>query len=231
MIFAPQARIAYLLLACLPSLLVDHAFAANKITNTPKPAANLLVGDIAAGKIKSEDNRCQECHGPDGNGLGPASGAAGKFAKLAGQYPDYMVKQLQDFRSGTRKHDLMLLMAKSIDDTDAADISAYFASQKKMQGNGSGANPSGKNLFISGDPARNILPCASCHGVDGKGLDATGQTIPVIGGQDWHYLERQLLDWRSGERHNSAGNIMNNLARPLTDQEIQALADYIAGLQ
>jgi cytochrome c553 len=230
MTLASQARIAILLLACLHGLLATHAIAANKVPNTSKPVATSFAGDIAAGKIKSEDNRCQECHGSDGNGLGPASGAAGKFAKLAGQYPDYMLKQIQDFRSGARKHDLMLLMAKSIDDTDAADIAAYFASQTKMQGDGSGSNPTGKNLFISGDPSRNILPCASCHGVDGKGLDATGQNIPVIGGQDWHYLERQLLDWRSGERHNSAGGIMNNLARPLTDQEIQALTDYIAGL-
>jgi cytochrome c553 len=233
MIFASKARPVVVVLACLFSLSLWVGTACAASSKKPDTAAtppSPRTGDIEAGKFKSEDNRCQECHGPDGNGLGPASGAAGKFAKLAGQYPDYMVKQIQDFRSGARKNDLMVIMAKSIDDTDAADIAAYFASQKKMQGNGSGTNQSGKNLFIRGDPARNILPCASCHGADGKGIDTLGQTIPVIGGQDWHYLERQLLDWRSGERHNSPGNIMNSTAKQLTDQEIQALTDYIAGL-
>lgn len=233
MIFTPKARLALVTLACLSGLCC-YSFAASttpeSTSSKAKPAVTTIVGDLAAGRSKSEDNRCQECHGPDGNGLGPAAGAAGKFAKLAGQYPDYMQKQIQDFRSGLRKHDLMLLMAKSIDDADAADISAHFASQQKMRGNGLGNNPAGKNLFIGGDPTRNILPCASCHGVDGKGLDAAGQTIPVIGGQDWHYLERQLLDWRSGERHNSNGNVMNQITRQLTDTEIQALTDYIAGL-
>ena len=233
MMFTLKARLALVTLACLSSFCC-YSIAASKTpdatSSKTKATVTTVAGDLVAGKTKSEDNRCQECHGPDGNGLGPAAGAAGKFAKLAGQYPDYMQKQIQDFRSGLRKHDLMLLMAKSIDDTDAADISAHFANQKKMQGNGSGSNPTGKNLFISGDPARNILPCTSCHGVDGKGLDAAGQTIPIIGGQDWHYLERQLQDWRRGERHNSTGGVMNQIARQLTDTEIQALTDYIAGL-
>ncbi|HWV15536.1 MAG TPA: c-type cytochrome [Cellvibrio sp.] len=217
-------RVAHLLLCLITSLcLATGAQAAEK----PRPA---IAGDSALGKIKSEDNRCQECHGPDGNGQGPATGAAGKFAKLAGQYPDYMLKQIREFRTGERKHDLMLLMAKSIDDEDAIDIAAYFSSQKKMQGDGSGNNPIGKNLYLNGDPGRNILPCGSCHGLDGKGLDIAQQTIPVIGGQEWHYLEKQLLDWRSGERHNSAAGIMNTIAKPLTDAEILALTNYISGL-
>lgn len=214
---------------CLCLLSLTSIAATSKISDKENKVS-LPLGDIAAGKIKSEDNRCQECHGPDGNGEGPATGAAGKFAKLAGQHPNYMVKQLREFRSGERKHDLMSLMAKSIDDSDSADIAAYFSSQKKMQGDGSGNNAVGKNLFVNGDIKRNILACASCHGADGKGLEVPDQTIPIIGGQEWKYLEKQLQDWRSGERHNSANGIMNQIAKSLTDEEIQALTNYISGL-
>ena len=216
------------LLLCLFSC---TSFAATQPPPSDKnKLAPAIAGDIEVGKFKSEDNRCQECHGADGNGQGPATGAAGKFAKLAGQHPDYLTKQIRDFRSGTRKHDFMLIMAKSIDDTDSADIAAYFASLKKMQGDKSGDNPVGKNLFINGDVSRNILPCVSCHGVDGRGIDAPQQIIPVIGGQEWRYLEKQLQDWRSGERHNSDGGIMNTIGKQLTDEEIKALTDYISGL-
>jgi len=221
-------RVVQALLLCLLSC---TSLAATQSPPSDKSKlAPAIAGDVEAGKFKSEDNRCQECHGPDGNGQGPTTGAAGKFAKLAGQYPDYLTKQIRDFRNGTRKHDFMQIMAKSIDDTDSADIAAYFASLKKMQGDKSGDNAVGKNLFTNGDASRNILPCVSCHGVDGRGIDAPQQTIPVIGGQEWRYLEKQLQDWRSGERHNSDGGIMNTFTKPLTDKEVQALTDYISGL-
>lgn len=209
--------------------LLSGACLAESNQNLPN---TVKIGDAIAGKEKSEDNRCQECHGPDGNGQGPATGAAGKFAKLAGQYPDYITKQISEFRNGERKHDLMLIMAKSIDDKDAVDIATYFANQKKMQGDGSGKNAIAQSLFIQGDTSRNILPCASCHGAEGKGFNVmtTTQSIPIIGGQEWRYLEKQLQDWRSGERHNSAGNVMNAIAKQLTDTEIQLLTDYISGL-
>ena len=213
-------------------LCFSSAFAAPpKQTKEEKIFAPSIEGDVAAGKIKSEDERCQECHGSDGSGQGTNAGAAGKFAKLAGQYPEYIVKQIQDFRSGQRKNDLMSIMAKSLDDADVVDIAAYFASQKKMHGDGSGANDIAKNLFANGDVSRNILPCASCHGADGRGIDTLSPHVPVIAGQDWAYLERQFQDWRSGERHNSAGGVMNIIAKSLTDAEIKLLTDYIAGLQ
>jgi len=218
-----------LLLLCLNVLPCIAA----PLTSPPIKKENLsssIKGDIAAGKTKVDDNGCQECHGADGNGQGLNNGATGKFAKLAGQYPDYITKQIREFRTGERKHDLMAIMAKSIDDTDAADIAAYFASQKKMQGDRSSDNPVGKNLFANGDTSRNILSCVSCHGIDGKGIDQPQQTIPVIGGQEWKYLEKQLQDWRSSERHNSADGVMNIFAKQLTDAEILALTNYISGL-
>lgn len=221
------------LLLCLFSCATfsSNSLAANQKAN-PSAAkiAPAIIGDAQAGKFKSEDSRCQECHGADGNGEGPAVGGAGKFAKLAGQYPDYITKQIRDFRSGERKHDFMLIMAKSIDDTDSADIAAYFASQPKMKGDGKGDNAQGKNLFNNGDTARNILPCTSCHGVDGRGVDSPQQTIPIIGGQERQYLKVQLEAWRNGERHNSDAGVMNIFTKALTDTEIEALSDYISAL-
>src|SRR4029077_8736073 len=141
-----------------------------------------------------------------------------------------IVKQVRDFRSGGRRHDFMSMIANSVDDADLADIAAYFASQKKMQGDGTGDNPVGKKLFVNGDAARNILPCISCHGEGGKGIASGNVSYPVIGGQGRLYLEKQLLDWRNGERHNDAVGVMNITTKSLTDAEVQALANYISGL-
>lgn len=213
--------------------LVTFASAAttlNTLSNDKNNSQNSFSGDANAGKIKSADNRCQECHGLEGNGQGPSNGGLGKFAKLAGQYPDYITKQIRDFRSGARKHDLMLIMAKSIDDLDAADIAAYFSNQKTMQGDGTGKNPLGENLFVNGDASRNIQACSNCHGINGKGITSPGQTIPIIGGQERAYLEKQLRDWRSGERNNNVDRLMNTSVRQLTDKELRALVDYTAGL-
>jgi cytochrome c553 len=173
-------------------------------------------GDVAAGRIRSESERCQECHGLDGNG----NGEDGKFARLAGQYPAYIVKQLQDFRSGARKHDYMMVMAKSLEEADLADIAAYYGSLPTMRGESAQADEVvARRLFTA---------CAGCHGARGKG---TGDAaFPVIGGQDVKYLRNQLLAWRSGERRNSPGGAMNEATKHLTDAEIEILAHYLSGM-
>lgn len=194
----------------------------------PKPAPR--PGDVVAGRLKSESERCQECHGADGNG----NGQDGKFAKLAGQYPGYIVKQLEDFRSGARKHDLMGIMARSLDEPDLADIAVYYAGQERMHGAGASvaaaaADPGpGARLYAEGDAARGIAACAACHGVQGQGNGEAA--FPVIGGQEVKYLQNQLQAWRSGERKNSAAGVMNGVAKGLTDAEIDALAHYVAGM-
>lgn len=188
-------------------------------------------GDVAQGRLKVETERCQECHGIDGHASGTGDGVAseGKFPKLAGQFAEYMVKQVRDFRSGARKHDFMAIMARSLDDCDLLDIAAYYASQPTMAGEaGTGAGNAARKLFLQGDPSRQIPACASCHGESGKGQAVP--LTPVIGGQHWRYLQKQLLDWRSGERNNSAGGVMSTLTKSLTDVEIEALATYLSGL-
>lgn len=190
-------------------------------------ATTALRGNTVLGKEKSDAERCQECHGTQGQGS--ASEPDGKFAKLAGQYPEYIVKQVRNFRTGERRHDVMAIMARSIDDTDAADIAAYFAAQDRMRGDGTGDSPGARQLYTQGDAARNIAACAECHGAQGQGKSAGKEQFPVIGGQDRRYLEKQLIEWRSGERRNSPGAVMNHVAKALTDPEIKALAAYIAG--
>jgi cytochrome c553 len=190
-----------------------------------------IKGDPIAGQVKAESERCLECHGSAGEGQGFSNGSDGKFAKLVGQYPEYIVKQVEDFRAGKRRNDFMTMMANSINDTDLADIAAYFASQKKMQPDAeiTGDRTIGKNLFVNGDATRNIVACISCHGVDGQGVPGSTAN-PIIGGQGQTYLASQLFDWRSGARSNSVGGVMNMVTKSLTDEEIRSLANYAAGL-
>jgi cytochrome c553 len=179
-------------------------------------------GDPVAGKSKS--TLCQSCHGEDGLSM------ENLIPHLAGQYASYIAKELRNFQSGARKHPIMSVMAKTINDGDLSDIAAYFASQNKMQGDGWGENPIAKKLFLKGDMSRNIQSCVSCHGINGKGKATSVSTFPVIGGQHKAYLREQLINWRNGKRTNSPYGEMNKIAKSLTDSEIEALTDYISGL-
>lgn len=186
-------------------------------------------GDPVLGKEKADAERCMECHGVDGNGAGHPNGPEGKFAKLAGQSPVYVLKQIQDFRSGARKHDQMAIMARSISDEDARDIAAYFSSLPRMKGEGGAAPAQAQALYDKGDAARGIAACINCHGAQGKGLAAM-PLAPVIGGQEWLYLQKQLLDWRSGFRRNDPSGVMSQSTQALTDAEVLALTHYLSGL-
>ena len=181
-------------------------------------------GNPGIGQQQSEAGRCQECHGADGNS------SDAKIPNHAGQYAAYLIKQLGDFKSGARKHEIMTIMAEDLSTTDMADIGAYFAGRNVMNGDGSGDSQLGRNLFVNGDPARGILPCAGCHGEKGKGGIADNVIYPVIGGQRNVYLRAQLVNWKLGERSNSPGGVMNTVAKSLSDDEIEALVNYISGL-
>lgn len=191
--------------------------------------ASARTGDPLAGARKSDEERCQECHGADGHGFGQSASSEGRHPKLAGQAADYIVKQIADFRSGARKHDVMTLMARTVEPADILDIAAYFASRPPMKGEGGAVNPLGRSLYERGDAARGIEPCIACHGPAGEGIAGLGAAAPRVGGQEWRYLEKQLLDWRSGERRNSRDAVMNRVTRGLSDEELRALADYLAG--
>jgi cytochrome c553 len=177
-------------------------------------------GNPVAGKDKSL--LCQGCHGEVGISI------EGMAPKLAGQYAKYIEKQIHDFQSGVRIHEIMSAVAQTVSDDDLTDIAAYFASQVKMKGDGHD-NELGKNLFLHGDMSRMMVACVNCHGVDGKGKSPGNPVFPVIGGQHKDYLRGQLMNFRDGDRGNSPGGVMNIITQKLTDEELDALADYVSG--
>jgi cytochrome c553 len=181
-------------------------------------------GNPVQGKRKIKSENCLECHGEFGVGLAPSA------PKLAGQYADYIVKQLKNFQTGERKHPVMTVMAEALIDDDRYDIAAYYSSNPTMQGESGEETKTARELFFKGDMTRNIMPCQSCHGETGKGKYSMTGCTPVIGGQHMIYLREQLRNWRKGERTNSPGGVMNVIAKSLSDAEIEALSNYISGM-
>ncbi len=191
-------------------------------------ASDLPVGDPVQGKEKADAERCIECHGLLGQGSGHPNSTEAKFAKLAGQKQAYIVKQVQDFRSGLRKHDQMAIVARNLSDEDLVDIAAWFSSLPPMKGEGGDLHEAGRELYEQGDASRGIPACVTCHGP--KGLAQVGvAAAPRLAGQEWRYLDTQLRAWRDGSRKNSSDGVMSQLSRSLSDREIEIISDYLAG--
>ncbi|WP_374545580.1 cytochrome c [Rhodoblastus sp.] len=184
-----------------------------------------LAGDVARGKIRSKAEQCQECHGEAGQGT------ADHYPRLAGQWSAYLRKQLGDFQSGARKNEIMTAMASELSPQDIADIAAYFSAAPAVAGRPGSASARGEELFRRGDPARALPACASCHGLAAEGVGVEGDPVPVLAGQSEIYLANQLFFWKVEDRHNSAGGVMNAVARALSAEEIDALANYLSGLR
>ena len=180
--------------------------------------------DPEAGRIKSNTERCQECHDHDGNSSSPG------VPKLAGLSYDYIMKQLGDFQSRSRRHDIMNAMAAGIGKADLADLAAFFSRQKRDTGGGAKGDANFANLFEHGDTARGIAACVSCHGNADGGTGPGGLAYPLLNGQQRFYVREQLLDWKVGSRTNSPGGIMNDIAQRLSDDEIESLSEYISKL-
>lgn len=179
------------------------------------------AGDAAAGKNKSA--LCASCHGADGNSMVPT------FPKLAGQHASYIAKQLADFKSGARKDPTMSGMAMPLSDQDMADLAAYYASQKIAIGSANAEKAAlGKKIYLGGDSAKGISACMACHGPNGAGNP--GAKYPALQGQQSMYVVKQLQDFRSGARANDPANMMSSIAAKMSDAEIEAVAEYIAGL-
>lgn len=172
-------------------------------------------GDPVAGKEKSAN--CRGCHGEDGNSV------ASNSPKLAGQYSDYILSQINNFQTGTRKNPTMTgIVATLTSKRDLIDMAAYFASQKQMTGIPSN-NLIGQNLNLK-------YGCLGCHGEDGKGRPAYNSIFPVIGGQHKNYLVKQLKDFKSGARDTDVSGAMSELTKKMTNDEIEAISDFLSGL-
>jgi cytochrome c553 len=182
----------------------------------PSQAAN-----IEAGKAKA--TMCAGCHGADGNG-----GADPTWPKLAGQDATYLAKQLKDFKTGARKDPIMAGMAAGLSEADTANLGAYYASLKASRGAARNAElaKAGGKLFRGGDVKEGVAACMSCHGPSGQGI---APRYPAVSGQKAVYTKKQLAAFKSGARKND-GEVMTRIAAKLGDADIDALAEYMAGV-
>jgi cytochrome c553 len=187
-------------------------------SNAAEPPA---VGDPAAGQAKSAV--CAACHGADGKAIQPA------YPNLAGQHASYLAKQLTNYRDGDRVNALMSGQAANLTDQDILDLSAYYAAMPKHENVAAEENLTlGMNIYRGGITSAGVAACAACHGPAGLGNPAAAW--PVISGQNTQYTSDQLRYFRSGERANDPNAMMRGVSKRMTDEEIDAVANYIAGL-
>jgi len=172
---------------------------------------------------------CAACHGADGNSTLPVN------PRLAGQHPEYLLKQLMNFKSqgdkpADRANAVMGGMAAPLSAQDMGNLAAYFAGQKPKPG--AARDPDlaklGQSIYRGGIMAKGVAACASCHSPNGAGIPSQ---FPRLAGQHAEYVATQLKTFRSGERANDPNSMMRMIAAKLSDKEISAVSDYVAGLR
>jgi cytochrome c553 len=199
-------------------------FATLAVAQNAPAKADPAKGQKIAGQV------CAACHGPEGNATAPAN------PKLAGQVPEYIVKQLTNFKPGPngrkpeRENAIMLGFASQLSPQDMRDVAAFYASQKLVPDTAKNKSTIeiGQRIWRGGIPERGVPACAGCHGPTGLGVAAQ---YPLIGGQWSEYTEAQMKAWRSGERANDPAAMMRTIAAKLSDAEIRAVSDFAAGLR
>ncbi len=193
-----------------------------------KPAAPVAKAAVAApakpdlGKGEASYAMCAACHAADGNSAIAAN------PKLAQQHPQYLVKQLQEFKSGKRENAIMMGMSSALSDDDAKNVAYWLASKKAVPGAAKDKDlvALGERIYRGGIADRQIAACAGCHSPNGAGIPAQ---YPRLSGQFAEYSAAQLTAFRDGIRKNSLQ--MSQIAAKMSDREIKAVADYIAGLR
>ena len=183
-----------------------------------KPAQpDLAKGEATFGGV------CVACHGPDANSVIPVN------PTLAQQHPEYLIKQITDFKSGARANPIMMGMASTLaTDADVRNVAYFLASKSAKPGTAKDKELAalGERIFRGGVMDRQIPACAGCHSPNGAGIPAQ---YPRLKGQMPDYTAAQLTAFRDGVRKNSLQ--MSQVAAKLNDREIKGLADYIAGLR
>jgi len=186
------------------------------------PAAAAPASGVSPRVAEIIASRCSLCHGREGES------ASAVYPRLAAQHPDYLQKQLRDFRDGRRKSETMTDMVKGLQDEDIVGLAAFFSSRKaasRQPGDGDLAAV-GKFIFQRGNSYSGVPACASCHGGNGHGT----QQLPRLAGQHPAYLEIQLKEFTKRERTNDNA-VMHTVAAKLTELETRAVAVFIGGLQ
>ncbi len=185
---------------------------------------NLMAGgDPEAGEPKSE--ACAACHGQDGNS------AQSQWPNIAGQHAGYLFEQLKAFKAGEERSNAQMAgIVADLNEKDMRDLAAYFSQQsvKIMGANDEQRVERGRQIYLGGIPNKGVAACAACHGPAGKGNPAAD--YPRVGGQWPQYLVSQLEAFRAGERTTDDNAAMRAIADKMSDKEIRAVAEYMAGL-
>ena len=180
------------------------------------------AGDAKAGEQKA-NTVCMACHGPMGNSVVP------NWPKLAGQHPEYIYKQLKNFKDGAREDPQMTPMALPLTDEDMLNVAAYYASQTQS---GGAADPAladlGERIYRGGNPKSGVPACTGCHGPAGMGQGLS--KFPRVAGQHADYTKLTLTKFRDGVRANDPNGMMGGVAARMSDQEIAAVSQYLQGL-
>lgn len=191
-------------------------------------SAYAVVGNAAAGR-EIAATVCVACHNADGNSTLAAN------PKLAGQHPEYLYKQMRNFKAAEGKQPervnaVMNAMILPYSEAQMRDLAAWFSSQQQVgdQAKNRATIELGQKLYRAGKADKGLPACAGCHGPTGHGIPAQ---YPRIGGQFADYLETQLKAFRDGSRSNDPNQMMRDIALKMTDAEIKAVTDYIAGLR
>ena len=198
--------------------------ACNALSNDAvKPVAakaEVVKPDLVKGQASFAT--CVACHGVDGNSGTPA------YPKLAQQHPEYLVKQLQEYKSGKRANAIMVGFATGLTEEDMKNIAFWVTTNKAKPGSATDKDlvSLGERIYRGGVQDRQIAACAGCHGPTGAGIPAQ---YPRLSGQHSEYTAAQLTYFRDGIRKNNQQMTQN--ASKLNDREIKALADYVAGLR
>jgi len=200
----------------LSALMATAAWGAAQAAET-KPA---LKADPAKGQAIAQV--CGACHTADGSRGSPANPI------LQGQHPEYLVKQLQEFKSGKRNNAIMKGFASNLSEEDMKHVAAFYGGKTAKPGAAKNKDTIrlGEKIYRGGITAKGVPACAGCHGPTGAGIPAQ---YPRLGSQHADYTESQMNGFRAGTRANSAQ--MMAIAAKLNDQEIKAVSDYIAGLR
>ena len=209
--------LASLLMAAALAVPAASVLAAGE-TPAPQKAAkpDLVKGEASYAAV------CAACHAADGNSTIAAN------PKLSQQHPEYLVKQLQEFKAGKRADPIMQGMAAILSEDDMRNVSWWLASKQAKEGFAKDKDlvVMGERIYRGGIQDRNIAACAGCHSPNGSGIPAQ---YPRLSGQHADYTVKQLVDFRDGKRGNNVQ--MRDVAAKLNDREIKAVADYIAGLR
>jgi cytochrome c553 len=210
-----------LLAACVATPVFAATAAAPAAGASAAVAVKVAKPDLAKGSEKYTAV-CASCHGADGNSGSPEN------PKLAGQHPEYLVKQLMEFKAGKRKNAIMQGFASTLSDEDMRNVAYWATAQKQKPGFAKDKElvTLGERIYKGGIADRQIAACAGCHSPSGAGIPSQ---YPRLAGQHADYVASSLRGYRDGGRTNNLQ--MTQVAAKLNDREIKAVADYVAGLR